>query len=367
MSADHTDNQKPPSTSGTPVVIEDSALDTLGTILRTWGKYAFDIDQLDTKTIKDLCEKWARHALVAAPYPGSDPDAPRQINHTERNWAGLCNFALQLRRRESVYVTNNLKDIRHVLGDLVNNLGKALIKDQQEQTEIINQINYLKDIIESDAPLEMIKKEAITVINEIGRIAELQQNSREHILSSLSEKLQSLRIELSEARREMELDPLTRVYNRKAFDQHFLRTYELSKLSSQPVCVLMVDLDHFKRINDQYGHQAGDLVLKEFADCCMKTFPRRTDFVARYGGEEFAIVLQETAADAARMLGERLLRMTRELRLSYEDQVLKVTVSVGLAELGLTDDADGWLRRADSALYRAKESGRDRLVQGFNI
>ena len=353
--------------NATPTAMADPALDATGALLRIWGKHAFDLDQLDAQTIKDLCEKWARHVLVATPYPGADPDAADTTRRAERNWPGLRDFATQLRKRENTYVTSSLKDIRQVLGDLVNSLGKVLVEDQEEQVEIVNQINRLKDVIESNASLDAIKREAMEVISAIGRIAESRQHAHHTMLGALTDKLQSLRTELSEARREMELDPLTRLYNRKAFDQHFLRTFELSKLSSQPVCLLMVDLDHFKLINDQFGHPAGDLVLKSFADCCTHTFPRRSDFVARYGGEEFAIVLQETAADAARMLGERLLQATRSLYLNYENQELRVTVSIGLAELGIADDAGSWLRRADSALYRAKESGRNRLVQGLNI
>ena len=260
-----------------------------------------------------------------------------------------------------------LPDIRQVLGDLVNSLGKVLVEDQEEQAEIVNQISHLKGVIESNAPLEAIKREAMEVISAIGRIAESRQQTHHTMLGALTEKLQSMRAELSEARREMELDPLTRVYNRKAFDQHFLRTFELSKLSSQPVCLLMVDLDHFKHINDRFGHPAGDLVLKHFADCCTHTFPRRGDFVARYGGEEFAIILQETTIDAAGMLGERLLQAMRNLSLNYQGQEVRATVSIGIAELSIADDASVWLQRADSALYRAKESGRNRLVKGFNI
>jgi diguanylate cyclase (GGDEF)-like protein len=364
-------DQKPPAAPvESPALLgrADPALDATGALLRIWGRYAFDLDQLNAQTIKELCEKWARHILVVAPYPGADPDAVDTARRADRNWLGLEEFATQLRKRESAYVTGSLKDIRQVLGELINTLGKVLDQDEEEQTEIVDQLNYLKSVIESNASLDAIKREAMQVISAIGRIAESRQHTHQSLLEELTHKLKSMRAELSEARREMELDALTQLYNRKAFDQQLLRTFELGRLSSQPVCLLMVDIDHFKQVNDQFGHPAGDLALKQFANCCVQSFPRRSDFVARYGGEEFTIILQETAMDAAGMLGEKLLQAARNLRLNYQEQELCFTVSIGIAELSVADkDASSWLRRADSALYRAKQNGRDRLVQGFNI
>lgn len=368
---DHKTNQKPPDPvdSLPPSGMADLALDATGALLRIWGKYAFDLDQLNAQTIKDLCEKWARHVLVSAPYPGAESDNANAIGLADRNWSGLREFFTQLRKRENAYVTGSLKDIRQVLSDLINTLGKVLVEDAEEQTEIAEQLNHLKVVIESNASLDAIKYEAMQVISTIGRIAESRQHMQHHtVLEELRDKLKSMRAELSAARREMELDALTQLYNRKAFDQQLLRTFELGRLSSQPVCLLMVDIDHFKQINDQFGHPAGDLVLKQFADCCAQTFPRHSDFVARYGGEEFAMILQETAMDAAGMLGERLLQAARSLRPNYQGNALRFTVSVGIAELSVADeDVSIWLRRADSALYRAKQGGRDRLVKGFNI
>lgn len=349
------------------IAMADAALDAVGDLLRIWGKNAFNLDQLDAHAIRDLCDRWARHILVGAPHPGFDVDAPENARRNERNWGGLRDFATQLRRRENAYVISSLRDIRKVLGDLVNSLGQVVVDDKEEQAEIISQINHLKHVIESDAPLDTIKQEAMGVITSITRIAESRQHAREEALSALTDKLESLRNELSEARREMGLDALTQLHNRKAFDQHLIRSFELSKLSNQPTSLLMMDLDHFKSVNDRFGHQAGDLVLQSFADCCRHTFPRQSDFIARYGGEEFAVILRETAADAAKMLGERLLQGVRNLRVIYKESTLRITASVGLAELSLADDPSSWLRRADSALYRAKNSGRDKLVQGFNI
>jgi len=257
-----------------------------------------------------------------------------------------------LRQQEKAYVTSNFKEIRHVLGDFIDTLGKVIVEGQEDQTEIGTQLNRLKTVVESNAPLDTIKREAMRAIDTIGHITEERQRTQHEALAQLTGKIKCMREELSAARREMELDPLTRLYNRKAFDQQLLRTVEFNKLSGQPACLLMADLDHFKQINDGFGHLAGDLVLRKFADCCVQIFPRRSDFVARYGGEEFVVILQEASTEIATMLGDKLLRAVREMRVPFEGREIQITVSVGIAELNTQDDSSGWLRQADSALYR---------------
>ena len=360
------DNNKPvdaqPDAPPAPAS-SDPALDAAAGLVRILGKYAFDLDQFNAQTINDLCEQWARHVLIATPYPGAERgDAVAGGGVADRNWQGLRDFLTQLRRQENAYVTTNFKEIRHVLGDFIDTLGKVIVENQEDQTKIADHLNRLRTVVESNAPLETIKHEAMRVIGTIGQIAEQRQRMQRDVLEQLSGKIKTMRAELSAARREMELDPLTRLFNRKAFDQQLLRTFEFNKLSSQPACLLMADLDHFKKINDSYGHPVGDLVLRKFADCCVHTFPRRSDFVARYGGEEFIIILQETSAEVATMLGERLLRAVRDMRIAHEGREIRVTVSIGIAELDASDDLAGWLRQADSALYRAKQGGRDRLA-----
>jgi diguanylate cyclase (GGDEF)-like protein len=351
------------SQPGKLAALNDTALDTLGALLRILGKYAFDLDEVDAQTIHERCEQWARHVLIATPYPGGEPETTIRgsVQQTERNWQGVREFVAQLRRRENAYVTSNFKDIRQVIGGFIQTIGKVFAEDRGDQTKITAVLNRLSNVIESNAPLETLKREAIGAISAIGQIAENRNTRHNDLLEELSGKLRSMREELNEARREMELDPLTRLYNRKAFDQQLARVFELNKLSGQPACLLMVDADHFKSINDNFGHPVGDLALKQLADCCVHVFPRKTDFVARYGGEEFAIVLQETPLEVAKMLGQRLLQAIRALCINYDNATLGITASIGIAELDPTKDISHWLQRADSALYRAKQAGRDRM------
>ena len=121
----------------------------------------------------------------------------------------------------------------------------------------------------------------------------------------------------------------------------------------------MIDIDHFKRINDTYGHAAGDDVLRRVADALVRNFLRREDFVARYGGEEFVVVIPDSTMHNAELRAERVLQSISELEISTDKGKVQVTVSIGLSSLSSGDTGKSWLARADAALYEAKGSGRN--------
>jgi diguanylate cyclase (GGDEF)-like protein len=138
----------------------------------------------------------------------------------------------------------------------------------------------------------------------------------------------------------------------------------MRRLFGQASTLLMLDLDHFKVINDQFGHVAGDSVLREVADCLTRSFVAGSDFVSRFGGEEFAVVLWDVTLTRARPQAEKLVAAIRNLRVQHETRAVPVTVSLGIAEIAPTDTPVHWIERADKALFEAKRQGRDRLVVG---
>jgi diguanylate cyclase len=344
--------------------LEQAAIDQLAAVLRTWGEFAFDLDEIKAVTIREQLDRWIRHVLFAAPTSDaeSSTDASSPASVGRRDWPGLRNFVTRIRRREQDFVTRQILGTRQVMGDFVQTLGQALAEDQEEQTRITDVIDQLRGSIDGDAPLETLKREALDAINLITGIAKERDQRHQHLLNQLTTRLQTLRSELDAAQREMELDPLTRLFNRKAFDIQLEHVFELNKLSGLPACLMMVDADHFKSINDRFGHTAGDLVLRRLADACAQCFPRRTDFVARYGGEEFAILLQDTPLKTSAQLAERLLEAVRAMEVEHDQDILRLTVSIGLAEIDPHDTTHQWLRATDSALYLAKHNGRDQIA-----
>jgi diguanylate cyclase (GGDEF)-like protein len=163
-------------------------------------------------------------------------------------------------------------------------------------------------------------------------------------------------------------DELTGLFNRRGFFQFGEREFERSLRFSRPLSVLMLDIDHFKRVNDTYGHSTGDQVLRALADCFRQN-KRGIDVEGRYGGEEFVLLLPETLLPGASQIAERLRQSVADLsipvcRVNGDSSVnLRITVSVGVAHmLPEISSLDALIHRADQALYRAKDSGRNRVV-----
>jgi len=156
------------------------------------------------------------------------------------------------------------------------------------------------------------------------------------------------------------IDELTRLYSRDVFDVTLLKYVEESKRTHSPLCLVLIDVDDFKKVNDQFGHQKGDEVLTEIGSC-INEIVREMDLAARYGGEELAIILPNTDIKKAYILGERIRGSIEKLTF----QGFSVTVSVGVADMNLkkNNTPEALIKAADVALYKAKDMGKNRTVK----
>ncbi|MEW6681441.1 MAG: GGDEF domain-containing protein [Nitrospirota bacterium] len=158
------------------------------------------------------------------------------------------------------------------------------------------------------------------------------------------------------------LDGLTGLLNRRTLEDYLERIFQRCRALHEPLSVAMVDVDHFKRVNDEWGHQAGDFVLKEIASLLKHGF-RPTDLLARYGGEEFGLILPYTNEQEALTVGERIRSAVAAHRFEFREQRIHVTISVGIAELSeRLEAAPVLIGHADRALYAAKQRGRNQTV-----
>ena len=179
------------------------------------------------------------------------------------------------------------------------------------------------------------------------------------------EKLATANVALTKAHEELYevaiRDELTGIYNRRYVVQRFNEEVDRAERYDSPLSILLIDIDHFKQINDQYGHQAGDEVLRLISPL-IDTMARTTDIVGRYGGEEFLVVLPNTDIEEARRVAERFCKEIRSHSFVVEHETLHVACSIGAAELIRgSSDAFDLFKRADKALYEAKDMGRDRV------
>ena len=157
-------------------------------------------------------------------------------------------------------------------------------------------------------------------------------------------------------------DELTGLANRRYFENCFEKEFLRTQRYHNKLTVVMFDIDHFKEVNDTYGHQCGDYVLKQIAHAALQTF-RKTDTVFRYGGEEFVVILTETDIEQAKIPLERFRKTVETLAPVYENKIIDVTVSIGACQCSENmKTKDEFLRRIDEALYEAKNSGRNKTV-----
>ena len=190
----------------------------------------------------------------------------------------------------------------------------------------------------------LVLKERKTLLEEL-KTKNIELNEHNIILKDLSSK-----------------DGLTGVYNHRYFQEEIKRQFAIAKRNETDLCLLLIDIDHFKKINDNYGHSFGDLILKELTHTISKVI-RESDFFARYGGEEFVILLPTTGIKGGNILAETIRAKIKNTEFSDKNNSIKITVSIGIDSISNSDSKSPSIifEHADKAMYKAKEMGRNKV------
>ncbi|MCB9650467.1 MAG: GGDEF domain-containing protein [Deltaproteobacteria bacterium] len=353
------------TTSGLPPADDEvhPATDTLAAVVRTLGQHAVDLDAPDQEDFPTRCEAWARHLLLGTPAPIGDlPEVgspePRAVKVA---YADLRKFVLERRTLEQRSLKEALQELRDILLGLMTRVRKSARQDALGAQLMADELAALKSAA-SQLTLAELKEQVKKSAEVIGEQLDAQTARRTGELKHLGQQVQQMRIELSKANVEARRDPLTGLDNRKVLDESLERYVALSEAAGEPLSAIMLDLDHFKKINDAYGHQGGDAVLKATAGVLIRGYLRKGDLLVRYGGEEFCVLLPSTHPQDALRLTEKVLDNLRRANIEYKGKTINVTGSAGIVGLQEAEPGLEMLERADQALYAAKQEGRDRAV-----
>lgn len=244
-----------------------------------------------------------------------------------------------------------VRDIMLSLAAVIQQTDKAA----SDSSQTLGSVRH--NLTTATSPRYLLAAHAI-LLEEIDRVISsnsalnVELDSSREILAKQRQQIESLKIA-------SRIDGLTQLANRAFFDKKLGEALVMAKQGPDPLSLLLIDIDYFKNINDTYGHQAGDQVLKGIASKIRSSL-RESDFTARFGGDEFAVILQKTPANRAVDVAWKLCFNLRESSFLFDDANVNVTVSIGVAEVSEGDTIESLIGRADQALYKVKVDGRNR-------
>ncbi len=260
---------------------------------------------------------------------------------------------------EKRLLENLRKQFSKLVGDTHSNIDKA----QVAALLSAEKFDEHSKRFEAGPSMDEMQYILTDVVKETKQVAK-NGHSLKQMLDETKSEVESLRKELEKTKREATIDPLTGLKNRRAFEVEMQQHLGSAGKLNDNLCLIMVDIDHFKKINDNYGHLFGDKVLKSVAAVLMSNLKGK-DTVARIGGEEFAILLGDTKLKIAEIVAENLryaVHTSRVMKADTGEMLEKVTVSMGVTVYQKGETSDKFMDRADKALYKSKRDGRNKVT-----
>ncbi len=322
---------------------------TLLYILDAYSKHLFEVDKQPLRRVRDTLDGFAK-SLVSPEH-----------KHSEKLLFNVRQFFSSYRLDEYSYIQNTFDDFKRIIWDFAEQLAEEVQYEQAKEIEASKNLDQLREAVETNS-IEALRSKSRDFIDFYIKYQAQKDERRVKRLSSMKKNLTVIKKQLMEANHTMRVDHLTDAYNRKSFDEQMKKHQQISVISQAPVSLITLDIDFFKKINDSYGHDIGDFILKECVVLLKEVFHREEDFVARIGGEEFAVILPNFSLEHAMVRAEEALVKIRKEVFVQDKLEIKFTVSMGIAQLLQNETTDQWLKRADSALYHSKQTGRNKYT-----
>ncbi len=260
---------------------------------------------------------------------------------------------------EIVQERDELKKIITILADSISSLLTSSGEFDNGLEECVARLQQAHSLTEVQEVRSLLLEQTLALQERTRRMFREIRQARAQV-EDANRKIENLKRQMEKIKKEVVVDPLTRVYNRRAFDERLVQELQAFQRYGQPVSMLMIDIDHFKHINDSYGHRTGDGVLRILSEV-MKKEIRDVDFLARYGGEEFVVILPHIDYLRALEAAERIRRKVEASRFTYKGKPFTVTISIGVGTMREDDTLESFVNRVDAALYEAKHQGRNRV------
>lgn len=335
-------------------VSEDRA--TLLFMIDAINKHLLEIEGHPVRKVRETLDEFAKEMLK-----GDEANDERILFRFRQ-------FFSTYRIDETAYIQKTFEEFRTIIWDFIDQLAEDVSDEQKDDSEVKQSLDALKEAVESNS-IEVLKNQSRKFIDSYMEKQFKKEKRTAKKMKSIRKNLSTVKKQLNSAQDAIRIDHLTQAFNRRSFDEYCDQHVKLNQLDQSPVSMILLDVDHFKRVNDVYGHDVGDFILKEVVATLKALFNGDNDFIARIGGEEFAIVLPSFTVDHAVKMAEAVLAKFRAETYIFQDHQIRITVSMGIAQLSSGEHKEGWLKRADQALYYSKNNGRNRatIAQPANL
>ncbi len=341
---------KPSNTSTTEInteISEDRA--TLLFMVDILNKNLFEIEHQSIRKTRETLDQFAQSLL------NIDPITSEKSLFRFRQWFQTY------RIDEYSYILKTFDDFKNIVWDFADQLSDEIHAESNMDREITSHLEKLREAVESNSIVEL-KNQSREFIDTFIESQTRKDQRRSRRMDSMQNNLRTIKKQLTEANHNMRTDHLTGAYNRKSFDEQIQKHHQMLHLLDNQCTLIILDIDHFKKVNDQYGHDIGDIVIKECVRSLKEIFNFENHFVARIGGEEFAVILPDFQYKQAEIKAKEALEHIEKQTLVQLDWKIKFTVSMGVAQLYKDETVESWIKRADSALYESKNNGRNRYT-----
>ena len=319
-------------------------------LIDVYNRNLFQIDQHPIRKVRTALDAFSKELVQNEPGRSHD-----DVLFRFRQWFS------SYRTEEYGYIQNTFEDFKGIIWDFAGQLADELNAEKKTDETVKTSLDQLREAVESNS-IDALRARSREFINLYIDTHAQKDEHRQKKIKSIRRNLSTIKKQLSEAHKAVNLDHLTGAYNRRSFDEQAKRCKTIFEISDNPVSMIILDIDFFKKINDSYGHDIGDFVLKEFVHLLHQVFHRPEDMICRIGGEEFVVLLPGFALEHAVKKAEDAIARIRKDVLVHGELKIAFTASMGIAQLLPGEGVDQWLKRADTALYASKHNGRNQFT-----